>query len=452
MSAPKVVLVDDDAEVLDAYRQTLELEGFDVSARRSADAALALLTRDSPAVVVSDMRMPGRDGFGLLAAVRAIDAEMPVVLVTGHADVPMAVKAIRDGAWDFVEKPADPVRLAETVRRASEYRRLIIENRSLRAGAVSDDPWAARLVGISPAIARLRQRLALLAEADTDVLLFGETGTGKEVAARALHDLGNRRTGRFVAVNCGAIPETMIESELFGHEAGAFTGARERRIGKIEHASGGTLFLDEIESMPLAAQVRLLRALQERRIERLGSNREIAVDIRIVAATKADLAALAKAGGFREDLVYRLNVVTLRLPPLRDRREDVPLLFRHFLALAAARVGRSAPALDPDLLQRLSRQDWSGNVRELRNAAERALLGMDEEFDEPDAAAGDLSAAPGATLEEQIGRAEAAAIAEALKRHGGRIGVTAAALGITRKTLYLKMRRHGLRSGEAIAE
>jgi two-component system C4-dicarboxylate transport response regulator DctD len=451
MSAPKVILVDDDAEVLEAWRLTLELDGFEVVAKRSGDAALAHLNRDSAAVLVSDVRMPGRDGFGLLSAVTAIDAEIPVVLITGHADVPMAVKAIRDGAWDFVEKPADPVLLIETVRRASDYRRLIIENRSLRAGVTPEDPWAARLVGNSPAIAKLRGRLALLADADTDVLLFGETGTGKEVAARALHDLGKRRGGRFVAVNCGAIPETMIESELFGHEAGAFTGARERRIGKIEHASGGTLFLDEIESMPMAAQVRLLRALQERRIERLGSNREIAVDIRIVAATKADLAALAKAGGFREDLVYRLNVVTLRLPPLRDRREDVPMLFRHFLALAAARVGRSAPPLGRDLLQRLSRQDWPGNVRELRNAAERSLLGMDEDFEDVDAGAA-ASRGVERTLEEEVALAEAEAIGAALKRHGGRIGVTAGALGITRKTLYLKMRRYGLGGSAALAD
>ncbi len=437
--------------MLEARRLTLELEGFAVMARRSGDAALAELGRDASGVLVSDVRMPGRDGFGLLAAVTAIDAEIPVVLITGHADVPMAVKAIREGAWDFVEKPADPVRLIETIRRASEYRRLIIENRLLKAGAHPEDPWAARVVGHSPAVARLRSRLALLADADTDVLLFGETGTGKEVAARALHDLGNRRAGRFVAVNCGAIPETMIESELFGHEAGAFTGARERRIGKIEHASGGTLFLDEIESMPMAAQVRLLRALQERRIERLGSNKEIAVDIRIVAATKTDLAALAKAGGFREDLVYRLNVVTLRLPPLRDRREDIPLLFQHFLSLAAARVGRSAPPLGRDLLQRLARQDWPGNVRELRNAAERSLLGMDEDFEDADARAGTSDGAE-RTLEELVAIAEAEAIAAALKRHGGRIGVTAAALGITRKTLYLKMRRYGLSGAAALAD
>lgn len=451
MNAPKVVLVDDDAEVLEAWRLTLELAGFAVTAKRSADAALAELGRDAPVVLVSDVRMPGRDGFGLLAAVTAIDPEIPVVLITGHADVPMAVKAIREGAWDFVEKPADPVRLIETIRRASEYRRLIIENRSLKASAHPEDPWAARVVGHSPAVARLRSRLALLADADTDVLLFGETGTGKEVAARALHDLGNRRTGRFVAVNCGAIPETMIESELFGHEAGAFTGARERRIGKIEHASGGTLFLDEIESMPMAAQVRLLRALQERRIERLGSNKEIAVDIRIVAATKSDLAALAKTGGFREDLVYRLNVVTLRLPPLRDRREDIPLLFQHFLALAAARVGRSAPPLGRDLLQRLARQDWPGNVRELRNAAERSLLGMDEDFEDADAGAGTANGAE-RTLEELVAIAEADGIGAALKRHNGRIGVTAAALGITRKTLYLKMRRYGLSGAAALAD
>jgi two-component system C4-dicarboxylate transport response regulator DctD len=441
-----VVLVEDDAEVRDAYRLTLELDGIGVIAVGSAREALDLLGADRPVVVLSDVRMPGLDGFGLLEAVRSIDADIPVVLVTGHADVPMAVKAVRAGAWDFIEKPADPVRLVETLRRALAHRALVLENRTLRAGAAERDPFASRLVGRSAAVERLRRSLRRLADAETDVLLFGETGTGKEVAARALHDFGRRARGRFVAVNCGAIPETMIESELFGHEPGAFTGARERRIGKIEHASGGTLFLDEIESMPLSAQVRLLRVLQERTIERLGSNKEIPVDLRVIAATKVDLAELAARGAFREDLVYRLNVVTVRLPPLRERREDVPLLFAHFLDLAAQRQGRAAPTLDPAFVERLRQQDWPGNVRELRNAAERYLLGLDD--DEP------REPSPGTTgqltLEQQMEAAEKRIIEETLARFAGRIGITAEALGITRKTLYLKMKKYDLGRGAAV--
>lgn len=438
MISPSVILVDDDPEVLEAYRQTLELDGLIVLPKTSAQDALDALSADLPVALVSDVRMPGRDGFTLLDDVRALDAEIPVVLMTGHADVPMALKAVRAGAWDFVEKPADPVRLVETVRRALDHRRLVVENRELRAKAYGHDAWSQRLMGSSKAMERVRKTLALLAETDTDILLIGETGTGKEVATRALHDLGPRRAGRFVAVNCGAIPESMIESELFGHEPGAFTGARERRIGKIEFASGGTLFLDEIESMPLPAQVRLLRVLQERSIERLGSNREIKVDLRVIAATKADLAALAAKGGFREDLVYRLNVVSVRLPALRERREDIPMLFRHFLDLAAPRVGRSIPDLSTTVLTRISQQDWPGNVRELRNAAERYLLGLEDEV------ASERSPGEIMTLEQQLDMAERHAISEALKRFDGRVGTTADALGITRKTLYLKMRKHGL--------
>lgn len=447
MISPFVILIDDDPEVLEAHQQTLKLEGLEVVPQSSTAAALKLLTSDSAVVVVSDVRMPGRDGLTFLDDVHAFDKDIPVVLVTGHADVPMALKAMRSGAWDFIEKPADPVRLVETVRRALEHRRLIVENRELRAQATGRDDWSRRLVGRSKAMERIRKRLALLAQSDTDILLLGETGTGKEVAARALHDLGPRRTGRFVAVTCGAIPESMIESELFGHEPGAFTGARERRIGKIEHASGGTLFLDEIESMPLTAQVRLLRALQERTVERLGSNHEIKVNLRVIAATKVDLPELAAKGAFREDLVYRLNVVTVRLPPLRERREDIPVLFRHFLDLAASRNARSAPELDAGFLGRVIHQGWPGNVRELRNAAERYLLGVDE-----DEIPTELLDGGSHTLEQQLNTAERLVIENFLKQFDGRIGVTAQALGITRKTLYLKMRKHGLNRNAQLAE
>jgi two-component system, NtrC family, C4-dicarboxylate transport response regulator DctD len=443
---PLAVLVDDDAEVREAYTQTLELARFEVIAKPSAAAGLAVLSAAAPAIVITDVRMPGLDGLGFLDAIRAIDPEIPVILITGHGDIPMAVTAVRAGAWDFLQKPVDPEHLVEVARRASAYRRLTVENRLLRQNAGASDPWEQRIVGKSPAAVRCRRTLAKLADADAGVLLVGETGTGKEVAARALHELGRRRQGHFVAVNCGALPETMIESELFGHETGAFTGARERRIGKIEHASGGTLFLDEIESMPLAAQTRLLRAIQEQKIERLGSNKETGVDIRVIAATKTDLRRLAERGLFREDLVYRLDVLSVHLPPLRDRREDIPLLFAYFLDLAAKRAGRAAPPADWVLMDRLTHQDWPGNVRELRNAAERFLYGIGE-IGGGDAGTGP-DAAPG-SLEEQMDLVERRLIEAALTQSGRRVGVTADALGISRKTLYLKMRKHGLAASDA---
>lgn len=429
-----VILVDDDANVLDACRELLEIEGFRVSAHGSVAAALAGLAADSEAVVVSDVRMPRRDGFDLVAAVQAIDREIPIVLMTGHGDIPMALRAMRDGVWDFLEKPADPVHLIETVRRARDHRRLLIENRRLRL-SIAADGWEARLIGHSAPMVALRERLKRIAGAATDILVLGETGTGKEVTARALHDFSGRK-GRFVAVNCGAIPETILESELFGHEAGAFTGAKDKRIGKIEHAHGGTLFLDEIESMPLPAQVRLLRVLQERVIERLGSNDEVAVDLQVVAATKADLHQLARQGRFREDLAYRLDIARVELPALSVRRGDVALLFRHFLDLAARRQGRAAPHVDATVLADLDRRNWPGNVRELRNVAERYVLGLEDLPTGVEVA--------GETLEARMDRVERAILIDSLAEQEGRIGVTADMLGISRKTLYLKMRKHGL--------
>ena len=430
-----IILVDDDANVLDACRELLEIEGFCVRAHGSVAAALAELQVDSEAVVVSDVRMPQQDGFDLIAAVRAIDREIPIVLMTGHGDIPMALRAMRDGAWDFLEKPADPLHLIETVRRALEHRRLLVENRRLRL-SVAVDGWEARLIGHSAPMVALRDRLQRIAGAATDILVLGDTGTGKEVTARALHDFSGRK-GRFVAVNCGAIPETMLESELFGHEAGAFTGAKDKRIGKIEHAHGGTLFLDEIESMPLPAQVRLLRVLQERVIERLGSNDEVAVDLQVVAATKADLHQLARQGRFREDLAYRLDIARVELPALSARRGDMALLFRHFLDLAARRQGRAAPHVDATFLADLDRRSWPGNVRELRNVAERYVLGLE---DLPTGGGG----VSGETLEARMDRVERAILVDSLAEQDSRIGATADALGISRKTLYLKMRKHGL--------
>jgi two-component system C4-dicarboxylate transport response regulator DctD len=434
-AATDIILIDDDVNVLDACREVLELEGFSVSPHASVASALTDLRADSETVIVSDVRMPQQDGFDLLASVRTIDRDIPIVLMSGHGDIPMALRAMRDGAWDFLEKPADPVHLIETARRALDHRRLLTENRRLRL-SIATDGWEARLIGHSAPILALRERLKRIAGAATDILVLGETGTGKEVTARALHDFSGRK-GRFVALNCGAIPETMLETELFGHEAGAFTGAREKRVGKIEHAHGGTLFLDEIESMPLSAQVRLLRVLQERIIERLGSNDEVPVDLQVVAATKADLHQLARLGKFREDLAYRLDIARVEIPPLAARRGDIGLLFRHFLDLASRRQGRAAPRVEATFLADLDRRNWPGNVRELRNVAERYVLGLE---DMP----ADTAANAGETLEARMDRVERAILLDSLAEQDGRIGATADALGISRKTLYLKMRKHGL--------
>ncbi|MFG1242218.1 sigma-54 dependent transcriptional regulator [Xanthobacter sp. DSM 14520] len=441
---PRVVLVDDEEMIRITIEQTLELAGIAVETFDSVDAALPAIGRDFPGVVVSDVRMPVRDGLELLADVRRRDPELPVVLITGHGDVAMAVSAMREGAYDFIEKPFVSDAFVEVVRRALDKRALVMENRRLRMAldrGEAGDAIERCLVGQSPAIRRLRDDVAQLASTSADVLVLGETGAGKEQVARALHEGGSRRDKPFVAVNCGAIPESMFESEMFGHEAGAFTGAGKKRIGKIEHASGGTLFLDEVESMPLAMQVKLLRVLQDRKIERLGSNTAVPVDLRVIAATKEDLAALADAGRFRKDLCFRLDVVKLVLPPLRERREDIPLLFELFVVQAAVKYQRPVTEVPPSLRRALMLADWPGNVRELKNAAERHILG----FLAPDFAAGG-AATPG--LNELLDRVERLVIEDALKASGQRISAAAQALNIPRKTLSDRMKRLGLTAAE----
>jgi two-component system C4-dicarboxylate transport response regulator DctD len=438
----RVLFVDDEEMVRMANAQVLRLSGFEVSAVASAGAALAALEGFAPTVVVSDVCMPGTDGLALLAEIRARDAELPVVLITGHGDIAMAVQAMRDGAYDFMEKPFFTERLVETVRRAAERRRLVDENRRLRAEIEEGRSGGQRLLGQSPAMRELRRVVDQVADTPADVLIHGETGTGKELVARALHERSARRGRPFVALNCAALPESVFENELFGSEAGAFTGASKRRIGKIEHANGGTLFLDELEGLPLALQAKLLRVLQERAIERLGANDSIAVDVRVVAATKDDLLALARAERFRSDLVYRLNVVELRLPPLRERREDIPLLFEHLVLQAAVKYLRPAPSVDAAVLQALLRHDWPGNVRELRNVAERVVLGLPA-FE----AVGDAAAAAGPLLAMQVDAFERGLIEAELKRCGGVVSQAAQALGLPRKTLHDKLKRLGIVAG-----
>ncbi|NNH56007.1 sigma-54-dependent Fis family transcriptional regulator [Rhizobium laguerreae] len=436
-----VALIDDDEDLRRATAQTLELAGFSVSAYDGAKAALADLPADFAGPVVTDIRMPEIDGLQLFATLQSVDADLPVILMTGHGDIPMAVQAIQDGAYDFIAKPFAADRLVQSVRRASEKRRLVLENRMLRKAA-EDAQENLPLIGQTPVMENLRNILRHIADTDVDVLVAGETGSGKEVVAQILHQWSHRRKGNFVALNCGALPETVIESELFGHEAGAFTGAQKRRTGRIEHASGGTLFLDEIESMPAATQVKMLRVLEMREITPLGTNEVRPVDLRVVAAAKIDLGDPSVRGDFREDLYYRLNVVTISIPPLRERRDDIPLLFSHFAARAAERFRRDVPPLSPDVRQHLASHTWPGNVRELSHYAERVVLGVE---------GGGTAAVPpqptDATLPERLERYEAEIIRDALSANDGDVRRTIEALGIPRKTFYDKLQRHGINRG-----
>ena len=429
-----VILVEDDRTVREGSVQALELADFAVQGYDSAEPAHAQLRPHCPAVLVSDVKLPGMSGLDLLAAAHAIDPELPVILVTGHGDISMAVQAMHDGAYDFIEKPYSSEQLADVVRRAADKRRLQLEVRSLRQRLAHSEGIEAYLLGNAPAMQALRQVILSVASQPADVLIYGETGTGKELVARCLHQFSERAKHHYVPVNCGAIPETIFESELFGHEPGAFTGAAKRQIGKIEHASQGTLFLDEIESLPLAMQVKLLRVLQERYIQRLGSNTPVPLDVRVIAASKEDLKDYSDQGKFRSDLYYRLNLIVLHIPPLRERREDIPLLFEHFMLDAAARYKRPCPVVPAAQMQQLMAQDWPGNVRELRNAADRFVLGLSACAD----------AGPPASLADQVSGFERMLIEQALRAAGGNVAEACTALSLPKQTMYTKMQKYGL--------
>ena len=433
-SAP-VFLVEDDAAVRKGCEQALSIADIPVRGFPTGEAMLAALATSTPSLVVSDIRLPGRDGLTLLKELRQYDRDLPVLLMTGHGDVAMAVEAMREGAHDFIEKPFPSERLVAAVKSALEKRALVQENRQLKEKLYAAGLTA--LIGQNLAIQTIRHLISTLAPTGVDILINGETGSGKEVVARAIHDASGRR-GPFVAINCGALPESVFESELFGHEAGAFTGAGKRRIGRIEHANGGTLFLDEIESMPLNLQVKLLRVLQERCVERLGSNTAIPVDCRLVAASKANLKTLSDAGQFRADIYYRLNVVSIDLPPLRQRRDDIPLLMAGFLHEAALRYQRPLASWTPSDLNRWMAHDWPGNVRELKNLADRWALGLSDTLTS--------IALPTAfdSLSCQVDMAEKAIIEIALRQCAGNVAQAAELLQTPKKTLYDKLARHAI--------
>jgi two-component system C4-dicarboxylate transport response regulator DctD len=448
MTATNIILVDDEKAVRDSTAQSLMLAGFEVETFSNAPSALAKITPEFEGVVISDIRMPGMDGLEFLQRILKIDRDLPVILISGHADVATAVLAMRKGSYDLLEKPFSNTQLVDVIKRASEKRRLTLENRALKEALENQTRPGPRIIGQTPSIMNPRKMITRLANVNADVLVWGETGTGKELVARSLHEQSKRRDHNYVAINCAAIPESLLDSELFGHEAGAFTGAKVKRIGKFEHANGGTLFLDEIEGMPLSTQAPLLRVLQERKIERLGSNKLIPLDIRVIAATKVDLMEAAERAEFRKDLYYRLNVVTLEVPPLRARREDIPLLFQHFVLVAAARCETEVPPLNSKALHVLIGHDWPGNIRELRNIAERyVLLGEAYNFDLAALMKSDEKL-EGMSLAEQVSCFEKILIEQALNRHKGNTREVMDALDLPRKTLTDKMKKYGLERGQ----
>ncbi len=442
----QVVLVEDDEDVRHGTAQALELAGFVVQAYGSVEAARACVRRDAPLVLLCDVNLPGQHATSWLPEVQAIDKDLPMILVTGHGDIAMAVQCMRQGAYDFIEKPASSERIVAIVQRAAEKRRLVLQVRALDERLASQRGIDAVMVGRSAAMQALRRTVLSLAATSADVLIYGETGTGKELVARCLHDFSPRQAGPFVPINCGGLPDTLVENELFGHEAGAFTGAQKARAGKIESAHGGTLFFDEVESMPAAVQVKLLRVLQERMVERLGSNRPVPVECRVLAASKTDLKALSDEGRFRADLYYRLGVAFVEVPPLRERREDIGLLFDHFALLAASRYGRDLPELLPAQRAELTTHDWPGNLRELGNVATRFVLGLGGARLTP--ASGAAATGVAQSLHEQLEQFERGLIAETLRQQHGDVTASAKAMGLPKQTLYDKLKRLGMQGAD----
>lgn len=444
MKAGRVLLVDDDGAMRQSTQQALELAGLTVASFATAEEVLDNAHPGLNGVILSDIRMPGMDGMTLLHRIRDLDADLPVILITGHSEVQLAVDAMRRGAYDFIEKPFVVQNLAAVLHRALDHRALVLENRRLRAAAGQGDDLEARIAGRSAAIIDLRRRLRTIAASEVDALIIGPTGVGKEVVARAMHDLSPRAAKPFVAVNCAALPAHMIESELFGHEAGAFSGAMRARFGRFEHARGGTILLDDVTAMPLDMQAKLLRVLQERMITRLGSNDSVQLDVRFIATSKTDPVQDVAMGRFREDLYWRLNVAALHVPPLSARREDIPLLFLQLSREAGARHSTPDRTPSPELLADLAARNWQGNVRELRNVADQFVLGLDW-MPAPHNASG-------ADLAQRVASFERSVIAGAIAAHKGHLRRVYESLGISRKTLYEKMQKHGLARSEDQAD
>jgi DNA-binding NtrC family response regulator len=444
----RVLIVDDDASTLASLSRAFRLAGYEAVVCDNVTRAVVLLRTDRFDLVLSDVVMPGKDGLAMLADLRDAGIATPVIMISGQATVDMAVRATRLGAVDFLEKPISSEKLLLTIENVLRLTRLEEENRQLRRRVGRHE-----IVWTSDAMRRVMAQVDRVAASETRVCILGETGTGKELVARAIHERSPRRDKPFVTVNCAAVPSDLIESELFGHEKGAFTGAAARHLGKFEQAHGGTLFLDEIGDMPAAMQAKLLRLLQEGELERVGGEKPIIVNTRVIVATHRDLEALVRKGSFREDLYHRVFVFPVIVPALRERVEDVPRLAEHFAQLVAEQNGWKPRGFAPEALDQLARYSWPGNVRELRNVVERLLLLTDDTIDAATvrqvlsgrpALAGSLSTGPGGTLADRVTSFEREAVLNELKAHHYRIAETARALGLERSHLYKKCQQLGI--------
>ena len=457
MAKPRILVIDDEAAIRDSLKMTLEYEGYDYAAAATGQEGLALAEREAPDLVVLDVKMPGMDGLEVLDRLRAINETLPVIVISGHGTIGTAVEATKKGAFDFIEKPFASERVLVSLRNALDQRRLRDENRTLKKAVEIRH----QMIGDSAALKHVMAAVGRAAPTNATVLIQGESGVGKELVARTIHRNSLRSRERFVQVNCAAIPEELIESELFGHEKGSFTGATEKQIGKFEQADRGTIFLDEVGDMSPKTQAKVLRVLQEGEVERLGSARTIKVDVRVIAATNKNLEEEIEKGRFREDLYFRLAVIPIHVPPLRDRPEDVPLLVRHYMEYFARENNVRPRRIAPAALEALQRHRWKGNIRELRNTVERLMImsagdtidvaDLLEIVRSPQAAGrasggalagGELELGKAGTLREFKDTTERSYLVSKLRENGWNISKTAEAIDTPRSNLYKKLEQY----------
>ncbi len=467
---PRILVVDDESAIRDSLRMLLEYENYDFQGAASGPEAVTVAKRDMPDLVLLDIKMSGMNGLETLAELKRLDESLPIAMMSGHGTIADAMQATRLGAFDFIEKPFTSERVIVTVSKGLEFRQLRLENRDLKLAMEAKY----EIVGQSPTLRRVLEAVQRAAPTNATVMLLGESGVGKELVARTIHRNSARVGQRFIQVNCAAIPEELIESELFGHEKGSFTGATEKQLGKFEQADRGTIFLDEVGDMSPKTQAKVLRVLQEQEVERIGSARTIKVDVRVIAATNKDLEEAINRGEFREDLFFRLNVIPIVVPPLRERRDDIPLLIQHFAKVIGDEHNLKPKRFDPRAVETLQRYRWRGNIRELRNAVERLMImtpgdlvrvedlspelrgepprpGVADHL-APSApgsspsvqAAGDALQAPGGTLREFKEAAERAFLVGKLREHGWNISKTAEVLDTPRSNLYKKLEQYGI--------
>ena len=452
----RVLIVDDEADSREALAELTQRWGYDVQTASDGTEALRRAIEWHPDVILSDLVMPNMDGLWLLRALRAELPDCPVVLLTGRGTIQTAVQAIREGAFDFIEKPLEVPRLRIVMERALEKKETMREVQLLRRRLAALAPGT-DMIGSGPAMQKVFELVNKVSPSNASVVITGESGTGKEVVARAIHNLSPRRERPFLALNCSAIPATLIESELFGYERGAFTGADQRRLGNFELAQNGTFFLDEIGEMPLELQAKFLRVLEDHRIRRLGGRAEVEVDVRVICATNRDLKEEIKRGRFREDLYFRLHVFTIGLPPLKERREDIPVLVHHFIEKYNAETGKRVQGLAPSAMALLQGYAWPGNIRELRNTVERAMILVDGEIIGEEQLPPDMQSSrpEAATLRVPLGipidKVEKEYILASLQRNGGNKARTAEILGISEKTLYNKLNRYAAEARSRVA-